>query len=97
VFSHGNRYIGGTVDLVDDEGNAIHLWSARHGIRVEYGEEDTESDVSSSEDGEWWELSSSGFSASSVASDDVISNDSEDSPYHYVSQPDLDYDSSPDV
>jgi hypothetical protein len=82
------------VDLVDDEGNAIHLWSARHGIRIECGEENTESDVSSSEDGEWWELSASEVDEGSVASNSVISNDSEDGPYRYVSQPDLDYDSS---
>jgi hypothetical protein len=84
------------VDLVDEEGNAIHLWSDRHGIRIESEEEDTEgeSEVSSSEEGEWWELSGSGFSGSSVESDDAISNDSEDSPYRYVSQPDLDYESS---
>jgi hypothetical protein len=77
------------VDLVDERGNAIDLWDARHGIRFASENEDTESDISSIEEG-YREMTDSGFSGSSVASDDIISDDSEDGPYRYVSQPDLD-------
>jgi hypothetical protein len=79
------------VDLVDEGGNAIHLWDTRHSIRFGSETEDTESNVSSLEGG-YREMSGLGFSGSSVASDDIISDDSEDGPYRYVSQPDLDYD-----
>jgi hypothetical protein len=82
------------VGLVNEQGNPIHLWGERHAISILSEDEDTGSEVSSDEEGERWELSSSGFRGSLVASDDVISDDSEDSPYRYISQPDLDYDSS---
>jgi hypothetical protein len=36
-------------------------------------------------------MSSSGYNGSAVASD-IIPDDSDDGPYKYVSQPDLDYD-----
>ena len=84
------------VDLVDQHGNPIHIWSMRHGIKFVSGETDSESENPSSEGG-WWENSnSSGFMGYESGDDDTISNDSEDSPYRYVSQPDLDYDSDSD-
>lgn len=41
-------------------------------------------------------MGTSGYNGSVDGDDDITSEDSEDSPYHCVSQPDLGYDSSPE-
>jgi F-box-like len=81
------------VDLVDEEGNAIHLWSRWRGVRFERAKDATDSDTASSEDGEWWEMSASEYNESVLTNEDLTSEESGNSTYRYVSQPDLDYDS----
>lgn len=82
------------VDFVNEDGDAIHLWNDRH--RIAFEETDTDSDDSIGS--RWWETGPLGNDKSSIADeDDAISNDSDDSPYRYVTIPDLDYDTDSDA
>jgi len=75
------------VELVDQNGYRIHLWRIRHGIRTIC---DRESSDLESDDDVWYATSDdTGGLSPDPCVGDTISSDEDDSPYQYVSRPDL--------
>ena len=81
------------VDFIDEQDVPLYLWHARFAITAVSEAEDSETDTSG--EGQSQEVNSSEFEGSSYG-DGSISDDSLDSPYRYVSQRDVDYDTDSD-